>query len=272
MSSNDTAYLDLLEEVLEHGDERPSRAGPTRSLFGSQLVLGPVHASFPIISSRRIWQRPILGELECFIKGTRRLTDFKEAGCNYWNANAQAWKPGANDVGRIYGVQWRQWRGPGGEHHDQLARLVEGLRDDPAGRRHILATWNPGELDEMCLPPCHILAQFYVSDDTLECCVTMRSVDVCLGLPADMVLYGALLSLVAEEVGLKAGRLIFHLGDTHVYENHVDQAKSQLSRVLSPSQPKFFNAPGNSLFNFRGDKCGLDGYNPDAILSYTFNV
>ena len=271
MSSNDTAYLDLLEEVLEHGDPRPSRVGPTRSLFGSQLVLRPVHASFPIISSRRIWLTPILGELECFLKGTRRLSDFKEAGCGYWVENAESWAPGKNDVGRIYGVQWRHWRTQDGEV-DQLVNLVEGIRNDPAGRRHLLTAWNPGELDEMCLPPCHILAQFYVSDDCLECIVTMRSVDVCLGLPADMVLYGALLHLVAQEVGLKPGRLIFHLGDTHVYENHVDQAQVQLSRMLTPSGPSFYTVPGNGLFNFKAEKCGLDGYAPDSPLSYVLNV
>lgn len=198
--NNETAYLDLLEDVLLRGKPTPSRAGETLSTFGNMLTLDMLDRKFPLVLTRRVYPMQVLAELECFIKGTSRLSDFVDAGCNYWTLNAQAWRPGENMVGRIYGVQWRHWRRQDGEEIDQLVNLVEGLRDDPYGRRHILTAWNPGELAEMCLPPCHVMAQFNLSGAELDCLVTMRSVDLCLGLPSDMILYGMLLYLVGKSV------------------------------------------------------------------------
>ena len=222
--------------------------------------------------TRRVYPRPVLGELECFIRGTSRLSDFKAAGCNYWDANALAWLPGGNSVGRIYGVQWRHWRTTDGSEVDQLENLINRMRDDPNGRRHILTAWNPGELLEMCLPPCHIMAQFHIEDHEVDCLVTMRSVDLCIGLPADMILYGMLLNLVAREVGRTPRSLIFSFGNTHIYENHLMQAEMQLERKVSDCLPRMLNPIENDLFRFKADHVQWQDYNPSEPIAYTFNV
>lgn len=267
--SNESEYLDLAEHVLNCGEPRASRAGPTRAIFGCDLEL---HMNlFPILTTREIFWKPVLGELAAFLEGTSDVRRFEALGCNYWRPNAEAWAPGKNSVGRIYGVQWRHWAGTDGPV-DQLIDLVDGLRDTPHGRRHILATWNPGELHDMCLPPCHLLAQFYVRENYLDCLVYMRSVDVCLGLPSDMVLYGMLLELVAAEIGRTAGRLRFSLGDVHIYENHMEALKEQLTRELSLFPTTILNQSGNHLFNFRADKVAMIEYNPAPAIKYVLNV
>ena len=255
--NNDTQYLDLLESVLQNGEHRPSRAGNVRRLFGTSVSFDMSSGWFPLIRTRKMFPLPVLAELECFIRGTRKLSDFVEAGCNYWTPNAEAWAPGQDDVGRIYGVQWRHWRKPNGETIDQLVNLVEGLRDEPYGRRHILSAWNPGEMDEMCLPPCHMMAQFGLERDFLSCVVTQRSVDMCLGLPADMILYGALLHLICMEVGRTPGYLTFNFGDTHVYESHVANAEKLLARPIPAAKPEFHAELGPGLFRFRAKNAGI---------------
>jgi thymidylate synthase len=257
-------YLDLLTRVAGTGKPRPSRVGHTVQRFGEILEI-PIGDTLPVLTTRQIFWRPVLGELAAFLEAAEHVDRFKQLGCNYWDADAKRW--GRDGwLGRIYGVQWRSWR-TGSGVYDQLRALVEGLRSDPHGRRHILTAWNPGELDEMALPPCHVLAQFNVDDDKLDCAVYMRSVDLCLGLPADMILYGALLHLVAEEVHKAAGKLTFFFGDCHVYQEHIPVMLQQLRRQPR-DQPRWYNPAGNGLFNFDPGRVDLVNYSHYAPLSY----
>lgn len=268
-------YHELVDTVYKYGNQRPSRAGFTRSSFGMSLALN-LQDGFPIVTTRAVPYRGVLGELAAFIEGTSSLSRFKELGCNYWDGNANAWAPGKDTVGRIYGVQWRDWRNSYGGSVDQLKQLVRGLIADPYGRRHIITAWNPGELDLMCLPPCHIFAQFYVRDTPtkhmLDCCVYMRSVDLCLGLPADLILYGMLQHLVAIETRLDVGALTFMFGDAHIYENHLEGWAVQRMREPHKEQPRVQIPFGMGLWNFDPSKVALVGYHPEPYLKYELNV
>jgi thymidylate synthase len=265
------SYLNLLDTVLELGQNRHSRVGDTISVFGQSITIDSLkHGYFPLVTTRKLSPRGVLGELAAFLWGAQSLKAFKTFGCNYWDHNAKQWEmneglPVDNmSVGRIYGVQWRDWNGK----HDQLAALVDGICNDPTGRRHILTTWNPSELDQMCLPPCHLLAQFYVtSDGYLDCIVYMRSVDICLGLPSDISLYAALLVLVAHETNLKPGKLTFFLGDAHVYAEHLKGAAEQLNRTPLPL-PRYTLHKGSSLFNFHPDDLQIIDYAHHEAIKY----
>lgn len=224
------SYKNFVQAVIDDGERRTSRVGDTYQVFGTCFTIDSLmYGQFPILTSRQMFLAPILGELAAFLMGAEHLKVFKHYGCNYWDANAAAWPPNVHRkqedllVGRIYGAQWRNWVHPfSNRSTDQIQDLVEGINANPTGRRHIIAAWNPGELDQMCLPPCHILAQFNVRANTyLDVCVTMRSVDLCLGLPSDVILYAALLLLVAKETYHNPGKITFMLGDTHVYANHL---------------------------------------------------
>ena len=224
-------YAALVDTVLINGTKRKTRAGETLQLFGTQLVIDCMqNGYFPILTQRQIFYKGVFGELAAFLRGATELREFKELGCNYWDANAKAWvanigrKPDDMSVGVIYGSQWRNWEGK----LDQFEVLIKGLRTNPSSRRHILTTWNPSELHDMCLPPCHILAQFNVTNTgKLDCCVTMRSVDLILGLPSDVILYAALLLLVCRETGYSPGTIVFQMGDTHIYDGHILQWAAQ---------------------------------------------
>jgi thymidylate synthase len=271
MANVDNAYKHLASTVLQQGYLKPSRVGPTYSFPGLSLQTGPVSVQFPILTTRKVFVKGIIGELAAFLDGAEWLHQFKAHGCNYWDHNAAQWKrnigqpPEEHYLGRIYGVQWRDW----GRHGmDQLAALVEGIRSDKHGRRHILTTWNPEELDEMCLPPCHLLAQFYVRHDVLDCIVYMRSVDIALGLPSDLVLYGALLMLVAKEVNMAPGVLYMQFGDAHVYEPHIQKLQDQLLRPTRLTGATARLHPDASLFKFKPEHFVLDNYNPMEAISY----
>jgi thymidylate synthase len=265
------AYLRLASQVLGYGYLKPSRVGNTYSQPGLSMQSMLVSHEFPILTTRKVFIKGIIGELAAFLDGADWLHQFKAHGCNYWDHNAAQWKrnigqpPEEHYLGRIYGVQWRDW----GRHGmDQLAALVHGIKSDKYGRRHILTTWNPEELDEMCLPPCHLLAQFYVRDNTLDCIVYMRSVDIALGLPSDLVLYGALLMLVAKEVDMAPGRVYMQFGDAHIYEAHVAQLKTQLARPTRLVGATARLREDASLFNFKPEQFILEDYNPMEAISY----
>lgn len=255
------------------GYKKPVRNGETISLPGLSLTTPvPVKIEFPIITSRRIHTRGIFGELAAFLDGATTLESFTKRGCNYWKHNAAQWGPNHSRleseymVGRIYGAQWRDW-GPG--HLDQLQMLIDGIAADPHGRRHILTTWNPGELYEMCLPPCHLLAQFYVHNDELDCIVYMRSVDLALGLPSDLVLYGLLLALVAKQLDYVAGRLTMHFGDAHVYVPHLQDLDRQMDRKVEPNvSPKLVLNPCADIFTFEPEEAVVIDYNPLEGIQY----
>jgi thymidylate synthase len=267
----DHAYHSLADNVLRHGYKRPSRVGDTISLPGLSLQTSFTAVEFPILTTRKIYTHGVIGELAAFLQGATKLQQFKDFGCPYWDHNAGQWAPNKDvpvehqTVGKIYGAQWRSWGRTG---LDQLQVLIDGLKTDTYGRRHILTTWNPEELDSGCLPPCHLLAQFYVQNKTLDCVIYMRSVDIALGLPSDLVLYGVLLMLVANEVGMSSGRLHFQFGDAHIYEAHVSGMREQLSRRGSDFLPRGVLRKDVSLFDFKPEQFMLQNYQPLEAIKY----
>jgi thymidylate synthase len=261
-------YLDLLEECLAQGEPVEGRNGNTLSMFGKSLEFRNLEdCLFPLLTTRKMHIDGILGELAAFVRGCSQVSDFKNYGCNYWDANAEAWgKPGS--VGKIYGGQWRDFNGV-----DQLKELVTGLREAPTSRRHVLTTYNPAETQLGCLPPCHLLAQFSVRRwGYLECCVYMRSVDLCVGLPTDVALYSTLVIVLAEQLGLYPGAITFFFGDAHIYENHKAQVYQQLERW--PHRPPTFivNNESVQLEHFVPDDISIIGYQHHDPIKYTFNV
>ncbi len=278
MSKFEVDYVNLVSNVVMHGEHRPSRAGHTVSLFGTALQIDALeHGYFPILTQRKIFTTGVLGELVAFLQGADDLQSFKDAGCNYWDANAAAWPRNkgllTEDqlVGRIYGAQWRAWTSPHGQM-DQVERLVRSLQQDPHSRRHLLTTYNPAELEEMCLPPCHLLAQFNVrASKHLDCVVTMRSVDLCLGLPSDIILYATLLLILCNETGYHPGKLTFMMGDSHVYRNHIDQFQEHAGRPML-KLPKFKLNGSATINNFKAADLELLDYNHSGVLSYEFNA
>jgi thymidylate synthase len=280
----DIAYHNLVEDVLAGGTRRPSRVGDTIQAFGTSLHIN-MRDGFPLLTTRKMFPGPIFGELSAFLDGKHHVRDFQARGCNYWNADAERWGKGG-DLGRIYGVQWRQWRYRTATYVDQLQNLIEGLVEDPFSRRHILTAWNPGELREMALPPCHILAQFNYEEEGehayLDVQVVMRSVDLMLGLPADVVLYATLLQLVCNTVNasgmvspmVEPRYVRFALGDTHIYGNHISTYQGfHADREGATIRPQLFIDPlHNTVFNFDPSYAVIVNYTPDPIISYKLNT
>lgn len=284
-------YHDLLEYILNNGEVKDDRTGVgTISVFGRQLRFD-LTVGFPAVTTKKLAWKAVVSELLWFIEGTgdeRRLAEILYGSrdterSTIWTGNAQAayWVPKAKydgDLGRVYGVQWRHWNqyveqqdfGPafhGGRRLavdkreiDQLANLIEGIKTDPNGRRHILTAWNVAELDQMALPPCHVMCQFYVSNGKLSCHMYQRSVDVFLGLPFNIASYALLTHMIAQVCDLKVGELIISTGDTHIYSNHVDQVKEQLSREEYPLPLLFLNP----------DIKSIDKFSMDAILLFDY--
>lgn len=275
MSKFEVEYCNLVTNVIKHGEHRQSRAGFTVSLFGTALRIDCLEQGyFPILTQRKIFTKGIFGELAGFLRGATDLQTFKDFGCNYWDENAAAWErnkgvPKSQQyVGRIYGAQWRAWAG----RLDQLAELIKGLKVDPYSRRHLLTTYDPIELDEMCLPPCHLLTQFNVrATKQLDCAVTMRSVDLCLGLPSDIVLYASLLLILCNETGYTPGKLTFMLGDTHVYRDHIDTFQLHANRAMH-ELPRYTLNPFTTTDNFVPANLELLNYNNSGVLNYAFHA
>lgn len=278
MSRFETQYKNLLAQVIVNGEHRPSRVGFTVSTFGTMLKIECLEQGlFPILTQRRIYPKGVLGELAAFLRGATLVQEFKDLGCNYWDANAAKWGPNVglhpedHAVGKVYGAQWRNWT-DSLSTLDQLQELKRGLRADPYGRRHLLTTYNPAELTEGCLPPCHLLAQFNVrTTQQLDCIVTMRSVDLCLGLPSDIILYATLMLLLCNETGYTPGSLTFMMGDSHVYRNHIDMAQVQLCRPMH-ELPSFSLRRQATLDNFMPSDLTLTNYNHAGPISYELNT
>jgi thymidylate synthase len=234
-------------------------------------VMDMTHGDFPILTTRKMHIAGIAGELAAFLRGATTLKEFKDFGCNYWDANAAAWHANkgvpveAQRVGHIYGAQWRYF---GASGVNQIAMLQEGLVNNPFGRRHLLTTYDPSTLDDGCLPPCHLLTQFNVTNEQkLDAIVYMRSVDLCLGLPTDVALYAMLLILTAQSTGYTPGRLAFMMGDTHVYHAHSDMLQVQVLRDIGiPCQWKLDE--NSSLDDFKPEHFELVGYNPQPAIKY----
>ncbi len=232
---HDETYLKQLKFVLENGSRRENRTGvDTFGVFGLQARYD-LEKGFPALTTKKLFFKSVKAELLWFLEGSNDYKRLNELGSKIWDANAEAdyWKPKAKfegDVGRVYGVQWRSWNGPDDKVIDQIANAIENIKTDPGNRRIIVSAWNPGELDQMALPPCHIIFQFYVQGDELSLQMYQRSADMFLGVPFNIASYSLLLSMIAHVTGLKAKEFIHVLGDAHIYENHIDQVKDQLER------------------------------------------
>jgi len=288
MMHPDKVYLDALKNILENGEDRPDRTGVgTRSIFGLQMRFN-LEDGFPAITTKKLAWKSVVSELLWFIEGSGDEYRLREIlhGDRYsekrtiWTDNAEAdyWvkrklqrHPG--DLGRVYGVQWRRWRKPLVrinkvvlQNHDQLIELINGIKEDPYSRRHIISAWNPGELDLMALPPCHMMAQFYVSNGKLSCQMYQRSADMFLGVPFNIASYALFTHMIAQVCNLEVGELIITLGDAHIYNNHVDQVKEQLKREPKPLATLELNSEISVITEFEMEDIELVGYEShDAI-------
>jgi thymidylate synthase len=251
-------YLDLLRRVREHGVEKPDRTGTgTLAVFGHQMRLD-LARGFPLLTTKKLHLKSIVHELLWFLSGDTNIRYLNEHGVSIWDE----WADETGDLGPVYGRQWRSWPLPGGGHVDQIAELVEGLKNDPHSRRHIVSAWNVGELDKMALAPCHCLFQFWVSEGRVSCQLYQRSADVFLGVPFNIASYALLTMMVAQVTGLRPGEFIHTFGDAHLYVNHLDQADLQLTREPRPLPRMEINPEVGSLFDFVYDDFTLTGYDP----------
>ncbi|MEL6378413.1 MAG: thymidylate synthase [Pseudomonadota bacterium] len=224
-------YLNLLAHVLEHGDERMDRTGTgTRAVFGHQMRFD-LATGFPLLTTKKLHTKSIIHELLWFLTGSTNIAYLKANGVSIWDE----WADENGDLGPVYGKQWRSWSGARGQTIDQIKTVITQIKENPASRRLVVSAWNPAELDQMALAPCHCLFQFFVAGDRLSCQLYQRSGDIFLGVPFNIASYALLTAMVAQVTGLKPGEFVHTLGDAHLYLNHIDQAKEQLSR--KPSAP-----------------------------------
>jgi thymidylate synthase len=248
-------YLALLADILENGVERGDRTGTgTLGVFGRQIRFD-LAQGFPLLTTKRLPFKSIAVELLWFLRGDTNVRWLQERGCTIWDE----WADENGDLGPVYGKQWRSWAAPDGRSIDQIGDLVEGLKTNPNSRRHIVSAWNPADVDDMALPPCHCLFQFFVADGKLSCQLYQRSADVFLGVPFNIASYALLTMMLAKVVGLEPGEFVHTFGDAHLYLNHVEQAKEQLTREPFPF-PTLKIADKRDLFAFDYEDFQLEGY------------
>lgn len=261
-------YLDALKQIMEKGVDRDDRTGTgTRALFGLQMRFNMADG-FPAITTKKLAFKAVKSELLWFLEGStddNRLKELNGSEKTIWTANAEAdyWKPKAafpGDLGRVYAAQWRKWRKPDGTEVDQIADVIEQIKKDPNSRRLIVTAWNPGELDQMALPPCHMFFQFFVAEGKLSLLMHQRSCDMFLGVPFNIASYSLLLHMVAQATGLKAHEFVHSLGDAHIYKNHFDAVNEQLSRTPFPSPTLSLNSEVKSIDGFSMEDIELLGY------------
>lgn len=259
-------YLDVLRKIIEEGTNRPDRTGVgSRALFGLPMRF-KMSDGFPAVTTKKLAFEAVKAELLWFLSGSSDVKELQKLGCHIWdgNANADYWKPKAKfegDLGRIYGVQWRKWKSPYSETPiDQIANAVKKLKENPNDRRIIVSAWNPAELDMMALPPCHLLFQFFVADKKLSLMMYQRSCDVFLGVPFNIASYSLLLHMVAQVVGLEPHECIIILADTHIYLNHFEQVKGQLSREPYPLPKLWLNPEIKNIDDFKMEDIKLIDY------------
>lgn len=255
-------YHSLLRRILEEGTDKSDRTGVgTRSVFGHQMRFD-LAEGFPLVTTKKVHLKSILHELLWFLRGDTNVQYLRDNGVTIWDE----WADADGNLGRVYGAQWRSWQKPDGGTVDQIANLVRGLRTDPHSRRHLVVAYNPGEVDQMALPPCHAFFQFYVAKDRLSCQLYQRSADVFLGVPFNIASYAALTMMVAQVVDLKPGDFIHTLGDAHLYRNHTEQALLQLSREQRPLPRLIINPEVRDLFAFKYEDFSLQGYDPHPAI------
>ncbi|EEG07624.1 thymidylate synthase [Pseudogulbenkiania ferrooxidans] len=251
-------YLDLMRHVREHGHYKSDRTGTgTLSVFGYQMRFD-LADGFPLLTTKKLHLKSIVHELLWFLSGDTNIRYLKENGVSIWDE----WADENGNLGPVYGYQWRSWPAPDGRHVDQIANVVEMIKKNPDSRRLIVSAWNPALVDEMALPPCHALFQFYVADGRLSCQLYQRSADIFLGVPFNIASYALLTMMVAQVCGLKPGEFVHTLGDAHLYSNHLEQADEQLAREPRPLPVMKINPAVTDLFAFRFEDFELEGYDP----------
>ena len=250
-------YLNLLRDILDNGSRRDDRTGTgTLGVFGRQMRFD-LAKGFPVLTTKKLHLRSIIVELLWFLRGDTNIGWLKDNGVSIWNE----WADAEGELGPVYGKQWRSWAAPDGRMIDQITKLVEGLKTNPNSRRHIVSAWNPADVDDMALPPCHCLFQFFVADGKLSCQLYQRSADVFLGVPFNIASYALLTMMVAQVCGLEPGEFVHTFGDAHLYLNHVEQAELQLGREPLPA-PTMTITPRDDLFAYTLEDFMLEGYEP----------
>ncbi|MDO9680881.1 MAG: thymidylate synthase [Bacteroidales bacterium] len=256
------AYLDLLKHIMENGTLKSDRTGTgTKSFFGYQMRFS-LEEGFPLLTTKKLHLRSIIHELLWFINGDTNIKYLNENGVTIWDE----WADKSGNLGPVYGHQWRSWESSDGRTIDQLSLLIEGIKNNPDSRRHIISAWNPGDIDKMALPPCHALFQFYVADGRLSCQLYQRSADVFLGVPFNIASYALFTMMVAQVCDLKPGEFVHTFGDAHIYTNHFEQVALQLSRETRPLPVMKINPAVKSIFDFKFEDFTLEGYDPHPAI------
>ena len=254
-------YLDLLRHLIEHGARKSDRTGTgTLSVFGWQMRY-PLEP-FPLLTTKKLHLKSIIHELLWFLQGDTNVRYLREHGVSIWDE----WADADGELGPVYGYQWRKWPTSDGRSIDQIARLVEGIKNNPDSRRHIVSAWNPADIERMKLPPCHALFQFYVANGRLSCQLYQRSADLFLGVPFNIASYALLSLMLAQVCALEPGEFVHTLGDAHLYLNHLEQAREQLAREPRPFPRMRINPAVTDLFAFRYEDFALEGYDPHPAI------
>jgi thymidylate synthase len=261
-------YLNLLEHILNNGHRKNDRTGTgTISVFGYQMRFDLIDG-FPVLTTKKLHLRSIIYELLWFLKGETNIRYLKDNGVKIWDE----WADENGDLGPVYGSQWRSWPAGNGQHIDQIIQLVEQIRKNPDSRRLIVSAWNPAEIDRMALPPCHVLFQFYVHNNKLSCQLYQRSADVFLGVPFNIASYALLTMMMAQTCNLEPGEFIHTFGDAHLYMNHIEQAKLQLSRKPGKLPLMKLNPTKKDIFTFEYEDFELTGYDPQPHIKAEVSV
>ncbi|SDJ71029.1 thymidylate synthase [Nocardioides sp. YR527] len=256
------SYLDLLTRILDEGVEKSDRTGTgTLSVFGHQTRYD-LAEGFPLLTTKKVHTRSVFGELLWFLRGDTNVRWLQERGITIWDE----WADENGDLGPVYGYQWRSWPTPDGRHVDQIARIIDQIKQDPDSRRHVISAWNPADIDDMALPPCHTLCQFYVADGKLSLQLYQRSADVFLGVPFNIASYALLTHMVAHVTGLEPGEFVHTLGDAHLYSNHLEQARLQLTRDPRPLPRLRLNPEVKDIDAFELEDITVEGYDPHPVI------
>ena len=251
-------YLDLMQHVLDHGTQKHDRTGTgTISVFGYQMRFN-LQDGFPLVTTKKLHLRSIIHELIWFLKGDTNISYLKENGVSIWDE----WADDKGELGPVYGYQWRSWPTPDGKHIDQISQLISQIKNNPDSRRLIVSAWNVADVEKMALPPCHCLFQFYVAEGKLSCQLYQRSADIFLGVPFNIASYALLTLMIAQVCGLEPGDFIHTFGDAHLYNNHLEQTRLQLSREPKPLPQMKLNPEIKDIFDFTYEDFSLENYDP----------
>ena len=261
-------YLNLLSRVIENGVYRDDRTGTgTWSVFGEQERFS-LNDKFPLLTTKKLHLRSIIFELLWFLKGDTNVKYLQENKVKIWDE----WADKNGDLGRVYGAQWMNWAKPNGGHINQIQEVINSIRSNPDSRRHIVCAWNPGEIEQMALPPCHALFQFYVAEGKLSCQLYQRSADVFLGVPFNIASYSLLTMMLAQVTGLKPGEFVHTFGDAHLYNNHLEQARLQLTREPRKRPKMWINPEVKDIFGFKYEDFRLEDYDPHPHIKAAVSV